>query len=1404
MSHMIAGKMETNQHINGATETVKLANGSKKSDTIATPALADIYQVPLVQPFVTPPSNPDTTPPLAQPPQLPLTPQSCNKGIPPVELSGDTGPPPRQRMEDRMSGLTGSEEDGSQLEEVGVEVIRAPSPSNGVDVDSKHQNQPQKPLQQEEQLQKSQQIQEQDPLPPTTTSAAADKSFERNVSALSISTGEGELQEQTSLSWEDSGGDTPKSSLVSNKKFANGNNNCNEIDRNVVDVIPEAEMSVASGTTNHSVRTGGDGSVTTLGTTNHSVRLGELGDFMGDTNSTAAAAVSGGEVQQRSNRPPPLMVQVDGGEAAASAQVPSPLSPTPVSNNSTAGRPRAVKTSSSHRGRTKLKNNLKGVPARSPRPPRHMRAVDWCPPGSEPTGSSSSRVSASAAPSDTTMVTSRAVRLGDDATVTTFATMTTMGDAGSILEADTEDEASSSSGSDEEMEEGSDEEADNRTEDDEESMEDVEYANGVVDKIPSAHASTMKAYRTGSISGTTNHAVRALDDQSVVTFGTVEAMGPGGTDVVIDLAESTEQDMVDKIPHIPDHTDNSMVTNDTVQMGDNQSLATWATTNTMGGQLTGNVVDHVPEDENDDEEESAITVGTSNAVKEDPSVTTFATAATNERGDSVINEVVDKIPSFAGGISGSGRSISTSQAVRATGVVGDDNASFATMTTMGDLGSIFETEVMEDNTSIPASLPYYDGYCTRPRLFSGSSGIIDEDDEIIEGLNNEIDRNVVDVIPEAASSVASGTTNHSVRDEDGVSVGTFGTMTTAGLQPSGGGGQRSETDGERNENEMVDHVPDRTPSIVSGTTNHAVRLNDDQSVATWATTTTSAMLTGQYNNEHVVDKTPDKNPSDSDNIISEEATNAAMKDPEDQSVVTWNTMTTAGANRPPPRSVDDDAPEQEPSAVDRVPSFSNTRAAVSLSGTTNHAIRDDQSVVTFATMTSAGDGMYREREREPVVDRLPSYRVDDRSVVTNDTVLVGDNQSLATWATGKQMTGNMVDHVPDEDEQESCNITVGTSNAIKDEPSVTTFTTSATSSGITQGINEVVDKVPTFAGGSGRSIASGITNQAVHLGDDNRSLASFATMTSTAGGGSLYGETPRVSNNLMLDRIPSSACAGEDNAPSISGRTDYAVRLGDDLTVNTFATMTTAGGGGGVGSSDQSVEENDVRSISSLSRLAQPTAGILRKTSALRDNRDYRASVSDSAASAVLSSAMAATPLAAESSSDPINRDVEKRVSNDQVMRAISDLRFHLDYRLGELRELNRRDSERVTQILQQEQAKRTALEARLHSQLLLQSETMVAMELKLLRLEAEAAHRDSRRQRSSNARPPGGIVGGGTTINTTNITDRLPPIAATPSTPNRSDEEVEPSGAWFWTVQPRRWDDDAQGSRRRDECCGN
>jgi hypothetical protein len=58
--------------------------------------------------------------------------------------------------------------------------------------------------------------------------------------------------------------------------------------------------------------------------------------------------------------------------------------------------------------------------------------------------------------------------------------------------------------------------------------------------------------------------------------------------------------------------------------------------------------------------------------------------------------------------------------------------------------------------------------------------------------------------------------------------------------------------------------------------------------------------------------------------------------------------------------------------------------------------------------------------------------------------------------------------------------------------------------------------------------------------------------------------------------------------------------------------------------------------------------------------------------------------------------------------------------------------------VMQHESAKRIALEKRLNSQLLLQNETMVAMELKLLRLESKVERREAaqrQQQRVGNVR---------------------------------------------------------------------
>jgi len=85
------------------------------------------------------------------------------------------------------------------------------------------------------------------------------------------------------------------------------------------------------------------------------------------------------------------------------------------------------------------------------------------------------------------------------------------------------------------------------------------------------------------------------------------------------------------------------------------------------------------------------------------------------------------------------------------------------------------------------------------------------------------------------------------------------------------------------------------------------------------------------------------------------------------------------------------------------------------------------------------------------------------------------------------------------------------------------------------------------------------------------------------------------------------------------------------------------------------------------------------------------------------------------------------------------DLKQHMDKTLAELKEDSRQNFDKIVSILQQESAKRTALEQRLHAQLLLQNESMIAMELKLMRLEAKVERREQPRnqQQQQNGNAP-------------------------------------------------------------------
>ena len=135
--------------------------------------------------------------------------------------------------------------------------------------------------------------------------------------------------------------------------------------------------------------------------------------------------------------------------------------------------------------------------------------------------------------------------------------------------------------------------------------------------------------------------------------------------------------------------------------------------------------------------------------------------------------------------------------------------------------------------------------------------------------------------------------------------------------------------------------------------------------------------------------------------------------------------------------------------------------------------------------------------------------------------------------------------------------------------------------------------------------------------------------------------------------------------------------------------------------------------------------------------------------------------------------------TSDLLLNAINDLRGHVDRTLDGVRDQNRSDFEKVLAIMQNESSKRSALESRLHAQLLLQSEAMVAMEMKLLRLEAKVegkgkqdqhAHHHQQHQHragsgigggSSSAGPPVSVLRESGFATGGPIVSSLPPISS-------------------------------------------
>jgi len=93
---------------------------------------------------------------------------------------------------------------------------------------------------------------------------------------------------------------------------------------------------------------------------------------------------------------------------------------------------------------------------------------------------------------------------------------------------------------------------------------------------------------------------------------------------------------------------------------------------------------------------------------------------------------------------------------------------------------------------------------------------------------------------------------------------------------------------------------------------------------------------------------------------------------------------------------------------------------------------------------------------------------------------------------------------------------------------------------------------------------------------------------------------------------------------------------------------------------------------------------------------------------------------------DISNNQGSINISEKRMESYMREIQMSLGMGLREIKEQNRRDFERVTATLQNESNRRAALEGRLHAQILLQSETLIAMEVKLLKLEAKVEKREA------------------------------------------------------------------------------
>jgi hypothetical protein len=600
---------------------------------------------------------------------------------------------------------------------------------------------------------------------------------------------------------------------------------------------------------------------------------------------------------------------------------------------------------------------------------------------------------------------------------------------------------------------------------------------------------------------------------------------------------------------------------------------------------------------------------------------------------------VDKVPDMTSTPGTSVISGATSKALRDP----DDRSLYSLNTTntaamsaanhYGAQNNLVEVDKVPDMTSTPGT-----------SVISGatSKALRDPDDRSLYSLNTtntaamsvrvndyDIQNNIVEVdkIPDITStpgtSVVSGTTTKALRDPDDRSLYSLNTINT-GINSN-----------YNYKNTMVDRTPSNVPSMLSGNTQRSL-MGDEDSDATFSTMNTTgkeraySIPSNVNQSNHVVDRIPEK-----EEASISARTDGAVRNKEDQSVATWNTFITGAMN--------------DASVVDVLPASKHSV----ISGTTNQAVNDEQSVATWNTMTTAGIGQSNVLDRVPSLSNLAEGSV---SGTTNRAVRAPDDQSVVTFATqttfGYDRGNRMVDHVPSVSNVISSDRSVtseqNTDYAIGGSQSVATWTTMNTMGNQLTG--NVVDHIPNFVmeDNAPSSAMSAPTNHAVQ---EDRSVITFAITTTSGERGLQH----------IVDGIPTFAGGGGRSVAS--GITNQAVRMNDDRSIASFNTMTTSGDLGGMYEQDNEVTVDDGRrerdgsegeddeigtSVSSSSRPVP--SGIL------REGRHNRPSVT---------------------SATPVGFNAGESVSNTHILRAITELRLHVDYRMEELEQANHRDLER-------------------------------------------------------------------------------------------------------------------------------